>query len=109
MSQNDHDARYATKIMKSTVGDFLASARQVAEDADRVARFKSRQCVACYYVRRVCAGQSFTGWICQECDVVGEHPDTAVPKLCNACSDKRKRCVRCMASIRWCPADEASR
>ena len=68
-------------------------------DDGRVARLAQRECVVCFYMRGGLAGQAFTDWKCNACGVDGNYPNTAVPRFCNACSDKFEICVRCGGDI----------
>lgn len=73
---------------------------RAATDSDRARRLSERQCLYCFYLpdSRL-AGQAFTEWSCRYCDHVGSHPNTAVPRCCNACSDELGLCVDCGGTL----------
>lgn len=52
-----------------------------------------RECEACFRLR-IC-GQAFTQYTCKSCGSLEEHPNTCVPRICRACADKDRLCVRC--------------
>jgi hypothetical protein len=63
-------------------------------------RVKQRLCKSCYYLKgSVLAGQGFTSYICKNCEEAFSHPNTAVPKYCDKCSDEHNACKKCGAKI----------
>ena len=73
---------------------------RAATDVERARRLSERQCLYCFYLPdSQLAGQAFTQWQCRYCDHVGSHPNTAVPRCCNDCSDELGMCVDCGGSL----------
>lgn len=45
------------------------------------------------------AGQAFTPYICGHCFKPNMHENTAVPRICSACSSKFEKCQKCLQGI----------
>lgn len=73
----------------------LSKAAIIAGDAHKERRLAARECRWCHYIRTQIAGQAFTGWKCTLCEHEGRHPNTAVPRVCDGCSDVFGLCVTC--------------
>ena len=57
-----------------------------------------KQCTECSSKMRA-AGQAFTKYTCGQCFIQYSHGNTAVPRICNGCSEKFNRCQRCLRLI----------
>ena len=49
--------------------------------------------------KAICGGSAFTRYVCQICGVPDRYHMTCVPKICGTCSQKYKKCERCMEEI----------
>jgi hypothetical protein len=78
------------------IADYVAKALFAVADGEREKRLQVHECAYCYYLRGPrLVGQAFTDWKCLACGVEGSHPNTGVPRYCNACSDAYHLCVEC--------------
>jgi hypothetical protein len=64
-------------------------------------RVAMRECRFCFYFGHGMAGQAFTEYTCKGCDTEQMHPNTAVPKLCDECTDAMGACRRCGGTREW--------
>lgn len=99
-----HDKETVTALGESRklhFQDWLRRQEQAQTDAKKKIRRAVRECKWCFYVNWGMSGQAFTAFICEACAEESNHPNTAVPKLCNACADKLGACVRCCGSREW--------
>lgn len=69
------------------------------KDLNREARLKLHECRKCYYLLGKIAGQAFTDYTCRNCGIELSHPNTNVPKYCDACAAEHHACIRCGASL----------
>lgn len=66
-------------------------------DESRATRRAHRECRYCWHYGHGLAGQAFTPFACEACDVEKHHHNTAVPRFCDDCADEHGICVRCGA------------
>lgn len=89
----------ASSHRSERVLDRLAIAAQAAVDLRAKDRRAARECAFCFYLDTRIAGRSFTRWQCVVCGDEAHHSNTAVPKLCAACSDEYDLCTACMGDL----------
>lgn len=101
MKFNIVQVNYATGRARDAKDLVLDRAIRVLNDPDRAKRMEQCECLACFYLTGSCfAGQAFTSWACQACEVEQPmHPNTAVPKLCLECADRYSLCTQCLADL----------
>ena len=89
-----------TSWAKSTSERLVRGVQEFKTDARMSERLKQRKCRACFYLRGPSvAGQAFTEWTCLGCSKTDMHSCTAVPMLCNECSDKFGACDKCGSDL----------
>lgn len=79
--------------------DLKKRIEEYENDSRNELRLKNRECKTCHYLRGGMAGQAFTNYNCKNCDEANSHPNTAVPKYCNKCSDEHSVCKRCGSKL----------
>lgn len=92
------ETHWATKLIR----DSRKRLSEMAEEPEGKRKHREHlgECHACFYVRgsRI-SGQAFTEYECRSCKGKFQHPNTSVPKLCEACAKDSNRCRRCMADL----------
>jgi hypothetical protein len=90
----------ATHTAQDRVNLQLSKAAVLAGDGEQAQRQLERKCCWCFYLRRgAIVGHGFTKWNCQLCGDEHQHPNTAVPRLCDACGDDFGLCISCGGDI----------
>jgi hypothetical protein len=91
---------YTTQTYRASkrIMSAIRLADEYKTDPERSTRYLKQECIACYYVTRIC-GQGFTKYTCLECMKEDMHANTCVPVLCLECSRKMDRCQHCGAEM----------
>ena len=94
---SDNDIINATHWRKRLAQGVRESLAAFDSDSKATERRQERECKACFYLRSRFAGQAFTDYKCKNCGAEGNHHNTSVPKLCDACADSLRLCRYCGA------------
>ena len=91
-SKSDMD--YRTKSNDLLIKEMIKRADKLKNDPDKKKRLATNICKVCFYIPHI-AGQGFTEYSCQHCDLYYTHPNTAVPRLCSDCAKRLNLCKSC--------------
>jgi len=89
----------ASAYSQERVAGKLSEALVLATDARKEQRLAIHLCPCCYYQGASFAGQGFTEWKCILCETKGMYPNTAVPLICDTCSDSFDLCRSCGGTL----------
>lgn len=93
-----NDIQFASRMSESRARSALDFAERLRTDPDQARRLSIHECPPCFYQRNV-AGMAFRDYTCQICERENSHPNTNVPKLCQACATHNNLCTRCLADL----------
>lgn len=92
----DSNVDEATKRSERWKDQALKRAEKCIADVEHDRRITMKLCPHCYYFRRGgISGRGFTSYTCVSCGIIGNHPNTNTPMVCEKCSHERQICVKC--------------